>query len=332
LLLESEVHGRPEPFGLDVGEVKFEGLGRDDREATTEYLARGSLLPAAAAIIKDSGVFADLLGWRPVQLVPGSLRSRLAHATGHALACGALEPIPTTLEVVPDRGVEFQIRVRMGAACESIPTAERPNPFLPYDADLLVAEQSETHLALLNKYPVVDGHMLVVTRAFEEQESYLTLADFEAVQACLAEIGGLGFYNSGRRSGASQRHKHLQLVGLSSVPMVPRLLQGNLPFRLAMRWLAGGAADCHARYRELLSGLGLDRGPVPAPYNLLLTSEWMLVVPRSRECFESISINALGFAGCLLVGSAAELELLRTRGPMTALESVAASGPEPPRG
>jgi sulfate adenylyltransferase (ADP) / ATP adenylyltransferase len=48
-----------------------------------------------------------------------------------------------------------------------------------------------------------------------------------------------------------------------------------------------------------------------------------LLVPRSQEFFEGISINALGFAGALLVKDVAQLAVLRTVGPMTALQRVA---------
>jgi len=51
----------------------------------------------------------------------------------------------------------------------------------------------------------------------------------------------------------------------------------------------------HATYRELLA-----RCP-QAPYNLLATRRWMLVVPRRQERYEKISVNALGFAGSLFV-------------------------------
>jgi ATP adenylyltransferase len=49
----------------------------------------------------------------------------------------------------------------------------------------------------------------------------------------------------------------------------------------------------------------------------------MLVVPRSREHFESISVNALGFAGSLFVRNRGELELVRKSGPMKILRQVA---------
>jgi ATP adenylyltransferase len=59
------------------------------------------------------------------------------------------------------------------------------------------------------------------------------------------------------------------------------------------------------------------------PYNLLVTRRWMLLVPRSRESFGSISVNALGFAGSLFVRDDAEMRTLRAAGPMRALREVA---------
>jgi ATP adenylyltransferase len=65
-------------------------------------------------------------------------------------------------------------------------------------------------------------------------------------------------------------------------------------------------------------------GPsTPGPYNLLVTREWMLVVPRSAEHVGSISVNALAFAGSFFVRDPGELDLLKELGPMTILERVA---------
>jgi ATP adenylyltransferase len=49
----------------------------------------------------------------------------------------------------------------------------------------------------------------------------------------------------------------------------------------------------------------------------------MLLVPRSHECFETISVNALGFAGSLFVRDAEQLKTIDNRGPMTVLRRVA---------
>jgi ATP adenylyltransferase len=282
-------------------------------------------------------------------LEPGTLLAALRERTAHALRCGALEPIETRCERVPDAGVAFEVRVASGLARK--PRASRPgaepaaNPFLPYDPDLFVADISESHVALLNKFPVVEQHLLIVTRAFEEQGDPLGLRDFEALLACMAELDALGFYNSGPEAGASQRHRHLQLVpvplgpGPARLPIDPllagtRALAGagrapGLPFQHALARAddlaalppARAAALALERQRALLAAAWA--GDPPGPYNLLLTREWMLVVPRTRESFESVSVNALGFAGSLFVQDEGRLASVRRCGPMAFLRHTA---------
>ncbi len=65
------------------------------------------------------------------------------------------------------------------------------------------------------------------------------------------------------------------------------------------------------------------------PYNLLITRRWMLLVPRSRENWRGVSINALGFAGSLLVRNRSELDELTRIGPLAVLRSVATESPNP---
>ena len=97
------------------------------------------------------------------------------------------------------------------------------DPFLPYEPDMFVADISPTHVCLLNKFNVIDHHLLVVTRAFEEQDAAINAADFAALWACMTEVDGLAFYNAGKRAGASQRHKHLQIAPLPWGPGNGRL-------------------------------------------------------------------------------------------------------------
>jgi ATP adenylyltransferase len=58
------------------------------------------------------------------------------------------------------------------------------------------------------------------------------------------------------------------------------------------------------------------------PYCLLVTRQWMLLVPRSREHFEDISLNALAFAGSFYVANELQLQRLRSFGPFNALKAV----------
>jgi sulfate adenylyltransferase (ADP) / ATP adenylyltransferase len=291
-------------------------------------------------------------------LAPGTLWRRIEEGTAHALAMGALQTIPTRSEHIEDGGLRFVVRI--APSLERKDRARRKqaqgaggqvNPFLPYERDLFVADISDTHFCLLNKFNVVERHLLIVTRAFEDQECLLNTEDFAAIWTCMLEFDGLGFYNGGSIAGASQRHKHLQMVplplaqGEAVLPIEPVLADARydgevgmspaLPFRhaaaridMGSRCLADAAARLAALYRALLGAVGLHVVAAPecdrqsAPYNLLMTREWMLLVPRSAEFFHGISVNALGYAGALLVRSDAQMTLLRESGPMAVLRQV----------
>ena len=64
--------------------------------------------------------------------------------------------------------------------------AKPANPFLPYEEALWVEHLSDTHTLLLNKFNVVEHHLLVVTRKFESQLDRLNREDFEAVWKTIA--------------------------------------------------------------------------------------------------------------------------------------------------
>jgi ATP adenylyltransferase len=265
-------------------------------------------------------------------LEPGTLWTRVRAATVHALGRGALQRIPTACVVVEERSVAFLVHVstQVERKERAGDLAERGalDPFLPYDEDLFVAELTPTHVCLLNKFPIVEPHLLLVTRAFEAQDDPPGRADLETLALCLREIDGLGFYNAGAAAGASQRHKHLQLVplplgpGCQQVPTEALLAAGELPFEHAWARLdSAAAAGLHATQIRLLEGLGLDPA-APGPFNLLVTRDWMLVVPRTREHFGGVSVNAMGFAGSFYVRDRSELALLRERGPLEVLRAV----------
>ena len=282
----------------------------------------------------------------PAALPPDTLRQRVARVTERAQATGALCPIPTTLHHAEDGGVRFVVRMLAGRSAK--PHAPKPagaNPFLPYDPDLFVADLPPAHVCLLNKYPVVANHLLIVTRAYAAQDELLDAADFAALARCMAQVDGLAFYNAGRIAGASQHHKHLQVAPFpldpegADLPMQAALgaptAEGRigqveaLPFPHSFAWLrAGDPPDAGAMadlYRAMLAAAGVWEGgdALPRPYNWLATRRWAMVVPRSAEKIAGMSVNALGFAGSLLVRDADQLAWLRTFGPLHALDAVA---------
>lgn len=289
-------------------------------------------------------------------LEPGTLWERVRERSRHALARDALAPIDTVEHVLPEEGIPFSVRriSTLRQKEEALEAQDRSgaNPFLPPDPDLVVAGLSDTHLAVLNRFPVMRHHLLVLTREFEHQALPLTVADLHALARCLAEIDGLAFYNSGPEAGASQLHRHLQLVpfplgrGPEPTPVERALApvlrdpgRGALPvfpFRHAVAPLPDAAWDdpgdlrhaaeaLHLGYRALAArvGLRLVTGEATEPYNLLATRRWMMLVPRRREHVEGVSVNALAFAGAFLVEDREGLEAIRRRGPIAALRAVA---------
>ncbi len=296
-----------------------------------------------------------------MNLIKGTLRESLVKTTEQAISVGALLPIPTDYFFIEDHGVRFFVRVlaslsrkdeaRKRQEAESR-SGKKANPFLPPERELTVADISDTHLAILNKFNVMEHHLLIITRHFEDQDTLLTLRDFEALWTCMAEYNALGFYNGGREAGASQQHKHLQLVPLPLAPKGPAIPieplfdrapisgSGTIPafsFAHSFTRLEPGlmttpgemAQRTFELYATMLKGLGMA-SPSPrgttlqsGPYCLIVTREWMLLVPRSREYFEDISFNSLAFAGSLFVRNALQLERLKSFGPLNALRTVA---------
>jgi len=286
-------------------------------------------------------------------LEKGTLWHSMVRTTEHALTSGALRSFPTVHAFIEDGGVRFFVRVMVSLREKSVArTKQDADPFLPPEKDLTVADITDTHVAVLNKFNVVDHHLLIVTRHFEDQDSLLTLLDFEALWLCMAEYNGLGFYNGGREAGASQQHKHIQMVPLPlasagpPVPIAPLLAGpgriasvGTIPafsFLHSYVRLRPGIADrprdsaieTFELYSAMLKSVGMGTPGTSVlprqslPYCLLITREWMLLVPRSREHFENISLNSLAYAGSFFVGNKEQLERLREFGPINALRTV----------
>jgi len=256
-----------------------------------------------------------------------------------ALASGAMHSFECALEYVQHEGVEFVLRVATkfpkgetaAGRTEAAPKLPR-NPFLDPEPSLVVRDKlTPTHRALLNKFSVLREHLLVTTREFQDQRELLDQRDFEALALCMEDAEVLAFYNGGTEAGASQRHKHLQVVTLPlsprhSVPMDTLLAGGadRLPFRHAFVRLQPGQASHPATLLETYLDLHRRAGlAAQKPYNLLVTHEWMLVVPRSRDRFEDISVNSLAFAGSFFVRDAKHANAIAAAGPMAVLKNVA---------
>lgn len=112
-----------------------------------------------------------------------------------------------------------------------------------------------------------------------------------------------------------------QESGLCDETVIPRMAGWNVD------GLIKRVLDCRASPEDLQQSYSSLLGARPpssrnADYNLLLTRELMLLVPRFQDLYGPVSCNALGFAGTLLVRSVAELDFVVEQGPMKILTAV----------
>lgn len=294
---------------------------------------------------------------------PGTLLEKTLQQTKFARESGTLKSIETEHQIVEQDDICFVVRTKGNLTRkeqakkaqnqQEKKTGKRCDPFLPYETDMFVGDISPSHICLLNKFNVVDNHLLIVTRAFESQTDLLNLNDFAALWFCLQEIDGLVFFNGGEAAGASQPHKHLQLIPFPfmektlDLPIEKAIAKvefkdslGTIPsfhFRhqiaklnLSLDESASTAAEMMLQqYHLLLERVGLNvednTQKQPDAYNFLATRNWMLIIPRSHGVFKTIPINSLGFAGSLFVRDRDSLELLKQVTPLKLLEKVAFS-------
>ena len=241
------------------------------------------------------------------------------------------------------------------------------------ERDLLVQELSASHTLLLNKFNVVDYHLLLITREYQSQDDPVNTSDFWhlfQVFSCFpSNVPPLAFYNCGPHSGKSQPHKHVQIVPMPLVDAqekdqgegMPEATatrqqftleavirdtlskEGNdvpgklcvvdgLPFEAFLLPLTEEMKESEDRLKVLEGQFLRAKEAVMKKhniedevfsYNLVITQEWLLIVPRSKESYGPIGINAMGFAGTFLVRTEEELDfVLRQSSPFDILTDV----------
>ena len=269
-----------------------------------------------------------------------------------AVTSGAMCPLPTRVERCSGPSAQgFELRHLIGSPPRHLrPAGPKPNPFLPWDRRLELERVGSHHVLILNKYPVQIGHMLLISRQWAPQTGWLTPLDWQAVHAVRKDSDGLWFFNSGPSAGASQPHRHLQLlpreVGESlcpreswwetrldatSEPSAGEPCTGD-PLNVHTNAVALQTDSAEALYSSYLKlcrvqGIGspdLDPSPL-RPYNLLFCDRWMGLVSRRRDECHGFSVNALGFAGYLLSSEQSDRSWLDSHGPEALLIEVVPS-------
>ena len=214
----------------------------------------------------------------------------------------------------------------------------KPNPFRPWDKNLEINSIGKFHQLILNKYPVQKGHLLLITNRWKAQNGWLEEEDWLAIKKVNLDTTGLWFFNSCKEAGASQPHRHIQLLRRdSSERNCPRedwflnflRKKNNNKFNDC---IVVSKLDINKNYDSLYKiylklsrkiGLGspkTDKVPKKA-YNLLITNKWIAIIKRSKDNVYGFSINSLGFAGYLLVTELSNISYLKKNGPEKLLEN-----------
>ena len=273
----------------------------------------------------------------------------------HEVAVADLPPFLLRLFVPAAHRPRPRDTIHMDSRSES----RAASPFLHPEPDLLVSSALPLHNIILNKFPVVFPHLLLCTKEYADQREHLSRADCAALEAVASTAYGSGdgplcFYNSGENSGASQGHKHIQLVPRASNGAGTPYFLDALISRSTEEERASGrlkhfdfehrfvvldrtrSGHLHDEYTRLLSSLRIDTADGKGQhlsYNLLYTLDWLFIVPRKAECWSSVlpteppctvktSVNSLGFAGSILVREEAAFNYLRSVGPLPVLRSI----------
>ena len=214
----------------------------------------------------------------------------------------------------------------------------KQNPFSPWDKILEIDKIGTTHQLILNKYPVQKGHILLITNTWMPQNGWLDINDWVAIQKVNNDTTGLWFFNSSPIAGASQPHRHFQLLrrsqGESSCPRenwFRELTSNNYESKLKKSIAVAdfnffdNPSNIYNLYLELMKKIGLgdpiiDEKP-KNPYNILITDNWISIIKRRQDHVHGFSINGLGFAGYLLITEKSNINYLKKFGPEKLLEN-----------
>lgn len=309
---------------------------------------------------------------------PAQIIASIPEKFEQAKESGDLFFFPSEIHKYEETGIEFEIRLcpallkkphlptphfNAQVDGEKAKTVKKFDPFCPpYNPMLLVGElkdedEGAEYVVLFNKFSVVPHHFLLVTKTFTSQTGPLLPPDLVQAYKLLLAARSAGrkffaFYNCGDLSGASQPHKHIQLIPLDPEDDGPPIekLARKAQVEVAEKPFAIDSLPYANHIRRLPSHLSLSTSddelsmqlsrsfmnlldlvistvrhdptyPIgPPSYNFIMTLEHMHLIPRKMEIHvleetkEEISVNALGFAGMLLVKCDTELEAVKKEG------------------
>ncbi|PHH53209.1 Protein APA1 [Ceratocystis fimbriata CBS 114723] len=308
---------------------------------------------------------------------PPNLPDLVTTAFSNARATKDLYFFPTQVTILATAYGPFQIRYAPSLAQKPKNPVRAPGsvPFDPFATPppaLRIVDISPAHFLVLNKFAIAPEHFILATTAWRSQEDVLEAEDIEAAYACvqayrgrqggnqsgpdggvvdgeehgLQRTGLFVFYNGGPHSGASQPHRHLQLVPMSSLydclsastpwsPLIDSVQQPTASQDIPIHLFTKPVSDNPTKNELFDTYLGLyaqackavlgaetevpSTGKALISYNFSLTGKTMALCPRISEGARigvehgagKIQLNGTILAGTALVKNEAEWVALR---------------------
>jgi len=273
-----------------------------------------------------------------------SIWSKALEISREAVNCGAVIPLNTIKYKSVDKYCDFELRFLKSPIPKFLKEyGPKLNPFIPWDSRLQIQTINNKHTLILNKYPVQLGHILLITNSWKPQNGWLNEDDFEAIINVDNDTTGLWFFNSSKEAGASQPHRHFQLLPRHVNEIIcPRyewfcsLLNDKndnkseishcISIRRRNKNKYTSTNDLFSLYKSMVSEMNIGEinliNKPLKPYNLLITSEWIALITRKTDRSNGFSINALGFAGYFLGTKRSDVDTLIKFGPEKILKDV----------
>lgn len=280
-------------------------------------------------------------------MIPENVNELVAQKYASAKEGGHIHFLDTESTTLKDKDSKMDMLVSYAPSLQKKPERaeaqeSKTDPFAKPEPELTVLEDlngDNQFKLLLNKFPVIPNHLLLVTKEFKHQNTTLTPPELLLSYQLLCQMDAaegkrhMVFYNSGANSGSSQDHKHLQMLALPEnfSTFQDKLCAGKdhflpdfkteplqdekIPFAHFILPLPQNKEDVDEDLMAMTYFSLLQRAltffqdwtneapELERSYNFLLTKNWMCIVPRSRtkaECVE-LGFNSVGYAGLVLV-------------------------------
>lgn len=260
---------------------------------------------------------------------------------------------------VNDTTIDYQLTLLHSLQHRPENGKKEDNPFAKPEPELTILDTfgvDEEFRVVFNKFPVVPYHFMVVSKEFKLQDTPLSPTELAATFSLLKHLkksnkakNWFAFYNCGPQSGASQPHKHIQfmtlpdnyvphaeLVANKSQPFIPSakeepLQDASVPYahfigRLPDDLSSLSDDDLTMYFVSLLQRtltVLRDSGQKHISYNVVITTKYLMLVPRSSAKYEDLlGINSCGVVGLFLCKNEELLNKVKNVGPEKLLEAV----------